>query len=92
MTHPINLLIIVMIAILTSNAHAVPSFTWEGPWNVTLQSNCVSHTDPQHPDVCTATVGARAFDASATQDRQILDTSALIRPWQRMPRSDQPWL
>jgi hypothetical protein len=54
------------------DVHAVPSFTWTEPWNVTLLSNCL----PFNPTLCGS--HPRAFGASATQDGQILNTTADI--------------
>jgi hypothetical protein len=59
---------------LSPDVQAVPSFTWEGPWNVTLLPNCFGF----NPNFCTP-FGTRAFGAAATsrsQDGQILDTTA----------------
>jgi PEP-CTERM motif-containing protein len=58
---------------LSPNVHAVPTFTWEGPWTVTLLSNCLI----ERPG-CQPVFGVRAFGASAMRDGQILDTSADI--------------
>lgn len=67
--------IVVTVLCLSQTVHAVPTFTWTEPWNVTLLSNCIPFTIPFSP-VCGS--HPRAFGASATQDGQILDTTADI--------------
>ena len=69
---------VIVLAVLSfsPDVQAVPTFTWEGNWNIALLSNCIAHSDPSHPDICTAFNGARAFGASATQDGQILNTTS----------------
>jgi hypothetical protein len=67
--------ILLMVLGLSPSVHAVPSFTWTEPWNVTLLSNCIPSTIPFNP-ICGSE--PRAFGASATQDGQILDTTADI--------------
>lgn len=62
----------IVLAVLgfSPDVQAVPSFTWTEPWNVTLLSNCL----PFNPTTCGS--HPRAFGASATQDGQILNTTA----------------
>lgn len=61
---------VVVILGLSPNVHAVPTFTWQRPWEITLPSDCIRRAPGCTP------VGVRAFGASATQDGQILNTTA----------------
>ena len=61
-----------VLVTMPHDADAVPSFTWEGPWNVTLLPTF------NHDPTGISSRDARAFGASATMDGQIFDTTADI--------------
>ena len=61
-----------VLVTMPHDAGAVPSFTWERPWNVSLDR--LFSFDPTGISIGQA----RAFGASATMDGQIFDTTADI--------------
>ena len=61
--------IMLLVVALSREVQAVPDFGWGLPWSVTLQ-------DHRACPICSPLFERRAFGASATQDGQILDTTA----------------